>query len=49
VVVAVTEGSEIIAPRSDSELSAGERAIVLAPTTDDTWTPQESDIPNHGQ
>lgn len=49
VVVAVTEGSEIIAPRSDSELSAGERVIVLAPTTDDTWTPQESDIPNHDQ
>ena len=49
VVVAVTEGSEIIAPRSDSELSAGERVILLAPTTDDTWTPQESDIPNHDQ
>jgi Trk K+ transport system NAD-binding subunit len=49
VVVAVTEGSEIIAPRSDSELSAGERVIVLAPTTDGTWTPQESNIPNHDQ
>jgi CIC family chloride channel protein len=33
VVVAVTEGSEIIAPRNDSELSLGQRVILLAPTT----------------
>jgi chloride channel protein, CIC family len=33
VVVAVTEGSEIIAPRSDSELSSGQRVVLLAPTT----------------
>ena len=49
VVVAVTEGSEIIAPRSDSELMRGERVILLAPTTDDTRTPQESDTPTHDQ
>jgi len=46
VVVAVTEGSEIIAPRSDSELCVDERVIVLTPTTDDR-TPRESDTPNH--
>ena len=49
VVVAVTEGSEIIAPRSDSELCVGERVILLAPTSDDRTTPQESDTPTHDQ
>jgi CIC family chloride channel protein len=49
VVVAVTEGSEVIAPRSDSELCVGERVILLAPTSDDTRTPQESDTPTHDQ
>ena len=49
VVVAVTEGSEIIAPRSDSELSVGERVIVLAPMADDTRTPQEFNIHNDDQ
>ena len=44
VVVAVTEGSEIVAPRSDSELTVGERVILLAPTVSDT-TVQGSDIP----
>ena len=49
VVVAVAERNEIIAPRSDSELSVGERVILLAPTTNDTGTSQESDISHHDQ
>jgi CIC family chloride channel protein len=32
LVVAVTEGRELVAPRGDAELRAGERVIILAPT-----------------
>ncbi len=43
VVVAVTEGSEIVSARSDTKLSVGARVIVLAPTTEGAATPTESD------
>jgi hypothetical protein len=31
-VVAISEGRELVAPRGDAELRAGERVIILAPT-----------------
>jgi CIC family chloride channel protein len=49
VVVAVSEGSEIVAPESHSELSVGERVILLAPTADDTRTTPKRGVPTHDQ
>jgi CIC family chloride channel protein len=49
LVVAVTEGSEIVSPRGDIELRVGDQVILLAPTTNDAVTPQVSDIPNNDQ
>ncbi|MGC2485744.1 MAG: chloride channel protein [Acidimicrobiales bacterium] len=39
LVVAVTEGSETVAPRGDIELGLGDRVILLAPTAGDAATP----------
>jgi len=49
LVVAVTEGSEIVSPREDIELRVGDRVILLAPTANDVATSEESDIPNNDQ
>jgi len=44
LVVAVTEGREIVSPRDEIELRLGDRVIVLAPTAGDASTPQETDV-----
>ena len=49
LVVAVTEGSEIVSPRGDIELGLGDRVILLAPTSNDAATSKESDVANNDQ
>ena len=46
VLLALSEGSEIFAPRGDTELREGERVILLAPITEGTPTPQRADAPS---
>lgn len=48
LVVAVTEGSEIVTPRGDIKLRVGDRVILLAPISNDAAAP-ESGVPNDGQ